>query len=203
MHRAFSDLRSCSAAAVAVVASLVLGHTAFAQSSDLPPLPPIVSTGGDFEDYSCDESEVAFRPVCQQWRREVEVWKQQQKAKGEPTHAPSATGDPKEWVTVHSDSTGVEKQIVDQVILQINNALNKGVPYAPQGQMVEIMQKARGRGESVRGAYKDLETFKAVAACIAWDASRLGNIAARSVGMAFKARYLHEAVQSAMFQCER
>ena len=32
-------------------------------------------------------------------QRRYEEWKQQQKAQGEPTHAPSATGDTKEWVT--------------------------------------------------------------------------------------------------------
>ena len=131
-------------------------------------------------------------------QRRYEEWKQQQEAKAGAT-APSAT---EEWVTVSSDSSGVAKQIVDEVISKINNVLNKGVRLAPQEQMVEIFQKARGREESIRGAYQDLETFKALAACIAWDASRLGNIKF-GFGLASKHRYLDDAVQAAMFQCER
>ncbi len=167
MSRAFSDLRSFSAATVVVVASLVLALPVGAQS---------------------DEEQ-----------RRYEEWKEQQKVKAAARVVPSAT---EEWVTVSSDSSGVAKQIVDEVISKINNVLNKGIRLAPQEQMVEIFQKSRGREESIRGAYQDLETFKALAACIAWDASRLGNIKF-GFGLASKHRYLDDAVQAAMFQCER
>lgn len=50
-------------------------------AQELPPAPPIVSTGGDFEDYSCADEEVFSRPICQEWRRKLDAWKQQQEAR--------------------------------------------------------------------------------------------------------------------------
>ena len=142
-------------------------------------------------------------PVCAQSdeeQRRYEEWKQQQEAKGTRTIAPSAAG--QEWVTVSSDSPGVEKQIVDQLISQINNVLNKGVPYAPQGQLTEIFQKARGRAESIKGTYQGFKTQKALAACINWDASRLDRIAF-FFGGSKKNTILSAAIDSAIFQCDR
>ena len=58
-----------------------------------PPYPPTVATGGDFEDFSCDEAEVASRPVCQMWRRDVEAYWAKVRSTGAvqaPTAIPSA-----------------------------------------------------------------------------------------------------------------
>ena len=80
--------------------------------------------------------------------------------------------------------------------------MNKGVPYAPQGQLTEIFQKARGRAESIKGTYQGFKTQKALAACINWDASRLDRIAF-FFGGSKKNTILSAAIDSAIFQCDR
>jgi len=200
MSRAISDLRSFATATLVVVTSLALTIPAISQPKDQPPQPPVVS-GYEGETFLCTEPEVAARPICREWLKAVDTWKNREKATGTKTIARAAAG--QEWVTVSSDSTGVEKQIINDLILQINNRLKEGVPYAPQGQLTEIVQESRGRAANIKGAYQSLKTQKSIAACINWKASRLGKIAARSVGVSFRSTHLDRAIHSAMFQCER
>lgn len=55
--------------------SRVLARAQARQGGALPPLPPIVATGGDFEDFSCEDEEVASRPVCQEWRQRLAAYR--------------------------------------------------------------------------------------------------------------------------------
>jgi hypothetical protein len=76
--------RPAAWAALALGVALVLAPQRPLPAQELPPPPPIVATGGDFEDFSCatDDITVASRPVCQQWRREMAEWKRRQAAAG-------------------------------------------------------------------------------------------------------------------------
>jgi hypothetical protein len=56
----------------------LVGAAGLGTETEPPPFPPTVSTGGDFEDFTCDDPIVASRPVCQEWRKKLEAWKERQ-----------------------------------------------------------------------------------------------------------------------------
>ena len=59
------------------LASLPAGQASTTQEQILAPLPPLVG-GIEGETFPCTEPEVAARPACQEWRRKLDAWKQQQ-----------------------------------------------------------------------------------------------------------------------------
>ena len=102
-----------------------------------------------------------------------------------------------------SEKSALEKQIIDEVVLTVNAYLDRGVPVSHDSEASAGYWQARGVGSKISSKYQKLKPQKALAVCIAWEASHLGGIVVRSFGGSMRSAHLSSAIETAIFHCEK
>ena len=102
-----------------------------------------------------------------------------------------------------SEKSELEKRIITEIIMAVDATSAGGVPMKPDTGDAAEYWRARGVGPTTTSAYRDFPTQKALAACVAWQASEIGNIVLRYWYGAVRHRHAESATQDAMFRCQQ
>lgn len=98
---------------------------------------------------------------------------------------------------------GLERQIAERVLQQVDERLSKGWSRQPKEEAYDQFTKARGESEIKTTRYAGLKTQKALAVCVKWRQSTLENLVLGPFGGSYRNLNLSGATQKAMFECEK